>query len=352
MERGLRLLALALAMCAIVVGCSGGERGASGQNAGGEAAKGRERGQTSEASEPPVEDDLGHQAYMRPTRLVVPAAEGDTLDHVARMAAGLSESPLGTTIFVDRRPGEGGLLAWRDVADEEPDGHQLAYVTEGLLALEGLGSGVGLSDFEMVAQIDSGSAVLCVRKDLEAESFQVSVEDFEDFVSAAKEDPGLVEVADPGPNTVYRAGTLALEREAGIDLAPKSLGKAPTEALYDGDVEAVLVPADEVLTDVWAGELRAIAILGDERSADLPNVPTAKELGYDVSVPVWGGVAVPAETPPPVVHELGRAFVASSSSRTFGRALLGTGREPTQRGPEAFARYVEEQTRFLSKDDP
>lgn len=334
---------LAVVVCAVLVGCSGEERDAQGQSDTG--VPGDRTAQRTGSSL----GDLGHQAYMRPTRLVVPAAEGDSIDRVARMAAGLSEVPLGTTIFIDRRPGDGGLLAWRDVADEEPDGHQLAYVTEGLLALDGSASGVGPDDFEMVAQTDSGSAVLVVRKDPEAESFQTSVEDFGDFVSAAKEDPGLVEVADAGPNTVYRAGTLALEREAGIDLAPKSLNKAPTEALYDGDVEAALVPADEVLTDVWAGELRAIAVLSEERAEDLPNVPTARELGHDVSVPVWGGIAAPAGTPPRVVAELGRAFSASSSSRRFGRALVGTGREPAQRGPEAFTRYVEEQSRLLSE---
>jgi hypothetical protein len=109
---------------------------------------------------------------------------------------------------------------------------------------------------------------------------------------------------------------------------------------------------EEVLTDVWAGELRAIAVLGEGRSEELPNVPTAKELGYDVSVPVWGAIAAPAETPPQVVEELGRAFVDVSSSRVFRTALRGTGREPTQRGGEGFAEYVEEQSRLLPKDGP
>ena len=177
-------------------------------------------------------------------------------------------------------------------------------------------------------------------------------------VAAAKEHPEWVEVADPGPDTIYRAGTLALEREAGIDLTPRFPGKKPpTGALYDGDVEAVLLPAEEVLTDVWAGELRAVAVLGEARvrsgvdPADLPNVPTAKELGYDVSVPVWGGIAAPAGTPRREVEELGRTFVAASSSGVFRVALRGTGREPTQRGPEEFADYVEEQSRLLSEDN-
>ena len=341
MRGGLRGLALALMLGIAAVGCSGGEDDAGGR------ANGSKAGGATESSE---KNDLGHQAYMQPTRLVVPASEGSALDRVARMASGLTEGSLGTAIFVDQKPGKGGLLAWRDVAGEEPDGHQLAYVTEGLLALDEARSGVGPDDFEMVAQTDSGSAVLVVRKDPEAESFQDRIEDLGGFIAAAKEEPGLVEVADPGPGTVYRAGTLALEREAGIDLAPKSPNKPLTESIYDGDVEAALVPAEgEVLTDVWAGELTAIAVLGDERSRDLPNVPTARELGHEVSVSVWGGVAVPAGTPPGVVDEIGRKFETSSSSPMFGRALVGTGRRPAPRGPEDFAGYVEEQDRLLSE---
>jgi len=70
------------------------------------------------------------------------------------------------------------------------------------------------------------------------------------------------------------------------------------DAIYDGDVEAALAPVDQTLTDVLAGELRAIAVLDDERSEDLPDVPTAKELSHDVEVPVFGGIAAPAGTPP------------------------------------------------------
>ena len=62
-----------------------------------------------------------------------------------------------------------------------------------------------------------------------------------------------------------------------------------------------------------------------------------------------GGIAAPVGTPPRVIDELGRAFVASSSSKTFGRVLLGTGREPSPQGPVDFARYVEGQSRHLSK---
>jgi hypothetical protein len=64
------------------------------------------------------------------------------------------------------------------------------------------------------------------------------------------------------------------------------------------------------------------------------------------------GIAAPAGTPPRVVDELGRAFVAASSSRAFGKVLLGTGRKPRQLRPGDFADYVEKQSRSLSRAAP
>jgi tripartite-type tricarboxylate transporter receptor subunit TctC len=346
MREGLRALALVLALVLAAVGCSGD---------GDEAAESGTKDEKAGTTERPVEDGLGHQAFQPSTRLVVPADAGMPLDRAARVLAGLSEGPLGTRLFVDQRPGEGGLVAWRDVAGEEPDGHQLAYVTEGLLASGGADPGVGPEDFEMAAQTDVGFAVLVAKGDPEVETLQwEDFEGFGDFARAAKEDPGFVEVADPGAGTVFRAGTLALEEKIGIDLSAKSpANKSPVQAVYDAEVETALVPLDAVvLSDILAGELEALAVLGDRRCRELPGVPTARELGHDVTVPVFGGIAAPAGTPQNVVEELGRAFVETSSSRTFERALVGSAREPMPRETGEFARYVENQVRFLSGTAP
>jgi tripartite-type tricarboxylate transporter receptor subunit TctC len=347
MRGWLRALALAPALALAAIGCSGD---------GDDAAAGRAaENEGSGASGRPAENELGHQAFQPSTRLVVPSAAGMPLDRAARVLAGLSEGPLGTRLFVDERPGEDGQRAWRDVAGEEPDGHQLAYVTEEILVSARPGSGeVGHEDFEMAAQTDVGFAVLVAKGDPEVETLQwEDFEGFGDFVEAAEEDPGFVEVADPGAGTVYRAGTLALEEEAEIDLSPKSpANKAPTEAVYDAEVETALVPLDAVvLSDVLAGELKALAVFSDGRCKELPGVPTAKELGYDVVVPVFGGIAAPDGTPQRVVNEIGRAFVASSSSRTFERALAGSAREPMPRSTEKFSGYVEERVRRLSESE-
>ena len=333
-----RLLALTVMLGLAAAGCSGDE-------AAGGGAKDGAGGGAGEATKPLIGSDLGHQAFQPSTRLVVPAGVGTPFDRAARVLAGLAEGPLGVRTFVDQRPGGSGFVAWQDVAAEEPEGHQLAYVTEGLLAPEGNGE-IGPDDFEMVAQTDKGLAVLVAIGDPEIETLQgEDFENFGDFVGAAKEDPGFVEVADAGPGTVYRAGALELERDLGVDLSVKSYAnKSPVEAIYNGDVETALVPLDwNVHSDVLAGELTPLVVLAEERAPELPGVPTAKEIGHDVRVPVFGGIAAPAGTPRDVVEELGRAFVEASSSRTFGRALVGTGRKPEQKGPQEFDDYLERQ---------
>jgi tripartite-type tricarboxylate transporter receptor subunit TctC len=339
-------VSLILAVGLTAIGCSGGGEERAGRGDEREASKG-----VAEGTKPLIGSDLGHQAFQPSTRLVVPDGVGTPFDRVGRVLAGLAEGTLGVRLFVNQRPGEEGFVAWRDIAAEEPEGHQLAYVTEGLLAPErAANSEIGPEDFEMVAQTDRGFAVLVAIGDPEIETLQgEDFEDFGDFVEGAKEDPGLVEVADAGQGTVYRAGALRLERDLDVDISPKSFAnKSPVEAIYNGDVETALVPLDwNVYSDLLAGELTPLVVLSEKRAPDLPNVPTAKELGHDVTVPVFGGVAAPAGTPPDVVDELGRAFVGASSSRTFDRALVGTGREPEQKGPEEFEAYVEKQAKLL-----
>jgi tripartite-type tricarboxylate transporter receptor subunit TctC len=340
------VVAVILAVGLTAIGCSGGNDEVTGKGDGEKAEKG-----VAEGTKPLIGSNLGHQAFQPSTRLVVPDGVGTPFDRVGRVLAGLAEGPLGVRLFVQQRPGEQGFVAWRDVAAEEPEGHQLAYVTEGLIASEGAESGgIGPEDFEMVAQTDRGFAVLVAIGDPEIETIQgEDFENFGDFVKGAREDPGLVEVADAGRGTVYRAGALKLERDLDVDISIKSFAnKSPVEAIYNGDVETALVPLDwNVYSDLLAGELTPLTVLSQERAPDLPNVPTAKELGYDVTVPVFGGVVTPAGTPPDVVDELGRAFVGASSSRTFGRALVGTGREPEQKGPDKFGAYVDKQARLL-----
>lgn len=277
-------------------------------------------------------------------RLVVPASEQEPAYRLARVAAGAAEVRLETEVFVDPMPGEGA--AWRGLANQEPDGLQIGYVTQDL-AVSG-GAGVDPGDLVPVAGTDAGSAVLAVRADSAYGSSQVLYESLGELLEEAAEEPGSVRVGDAGPGSVYRLAAEALGAEAGARLAHVGLGGSAEAALLAWEVEAVVAPAEEVMPGVEAGEVEVLAVLGEERSGALPGVRTARELGYDASVPVWAGIAAPEGTTPGVVAELGRAFEAAVASPEFEKAARETGRRPSYRGPSEFAEYVEEQSRLLS----
>src|SRR5919199_6365872 len=110
------LLILVLAAGLTVIGCSGGgdegdKRGDTGEAKGGAA----------ESTKPLIGSNLGHQAFQPSTRLVIPDGVGTPFDRVGRVLAGLAEGTLGVRMFVNQRPEEGGFIAWRDVAAEEPE---------------------------------------------------------------------------------------------------------------------------------------------------------------------------------------------------------------------------------------
>ena len=98
-------------------------------------------------------------------------------------------------------------------------------------------------------------------------------------------------------------------------------------ALLGNNIEAVAVSPSEVYTNVEAGDLRTLMVMGEERSSVLPDVPTAKELGYDITVQGWGGFAVPKDTPDDVVEVLEAAAETAINSDAMKELLASKGYE-------------------------
>jgi tripartite-type tricarboxylate transporter receptor subunit TctC len=280
-------------------------------------------------------------------RLIVQAAAGGTSDLVARTAAGIAEKELGTNIVVENRPGAAGSIAMKFVASQPPDGYTIGYLPVEVAMLEYLGYDVSPKDFALISQLNSGSTTLTVRANSPYESF-------EDFIAAAKERPGKLTVGNSGPGSIYHVATGAIEQETGVDLTPVPFdGGAPAAAaLIAGDVDATTVSVGEVLPGVKAGDLRVLAVLSEERSPILEDVPTAKDLGYDISVDIWGGVGAPADAPPEVVDTLSKAFRTAVESEKFAKTLENTGNQPTYKGPKEFTEYVNQQSEQFSRIIP
>ena len=111
---------------------------------------------------------------------------------------------------------------------------------------------------------------------------------------------------------------------------------------------AVASPA-EFISNVEAGTLKLLCVMADERVASIPDVPTAKESGYDVSVTTWRGIAVPAGTPDDVVKTLCDAFEKAAASDSFVEYMNNAGQVIDILDSEAFGAKMESEN-ALYKD--
>tara|TARA_R110000751_G_scaffold98537_2_gene191610 strand:+ start:2745 stop:3731 length:987 start_codon:yes stop_codon:yes gene_type:complete len=116
-----------------------------------------------------------------------------------------------------------------------------------------------------------------------------SWETLEDFVAEASEAPGTLSISNVGAGSVWHLPALDFANQAGIEVQhiPYPTGSGPQmEALLSGETDAASTSISAAYTAIESGQARVLAVMGDEREESFPDVPTFKELGYDV---VWGG---------------------------------------------------------------
>lgn len=245
------------------------------------------------------------QAYPdgKPIRLVVPYAPGGAADNVARLLAEKLPPELGTSVFVENRPGADGAIGGQAVASARPDGLTLLVTVASAHTLTPLlnkSAPDPVQAFEPIAMVGKLGLMAVVRSDFPANTFQ-------EYVAYARRNPGKSSM---GSSTSGIALTSEkLKRAAGIPEVVVVPYKGPVfPALLTGEVDLTLDPFNSVSL-IKAGKIRPLAVVADQRNAAFPDVPTLAELGYtDIRYSSWMGVLAPATTPRPVVQRLHAAI--------------------------------------------
>lgn len=243
-----------------------------------------------------------------PIKMVVPFAAGGPVDALARIVAAEIGPRLQTDVVVENRGGAGGLLAVEQVARAAPDGRTILFASVGAFvitnALKPQPGYDQLKSFAPIARIGAAPTLFIVKADS-------PIKTLPELIAAAKADSKM-SYGSAGAGTTMHIASEQLNHSAGTKITHVPYrGIAP--ALNDimgnhitflnGDI-TVLYPL------VQQGTLRALAVAGTERSALLPDVPTAQELGYKgVYMENWYGALVPAATPPDVVAKLEAAVM-------------------------------------------
>ena len=238
-------------------------------------------------------------------QLIVPYAAGGGTDAVARGLAKSAEPILKQPVTVVNKVGANGATGMTDGFNAAPDGYTVTMITVELVMNPVMGAVTwNPNDFKAIMLLNSDASALTVKADSPYKTF-------EDFIKAAKENPGKLKVGANAPGAIWHLSALNLQEKAGVkfNIMPYPGGAAPAVTdLLGGHIDAVTVSAAEVSQHVKAGKLKLLAILAKDRIKAYPDVPTAKEKGVDVNIMTWRGLGVPNKTPDAVVKTLHDSF--------------------------------------------
>lgn len=271
---------------------------------------------------------------------IVQAAAGGGSDLTSRALAVELEKTLGVSVIVENRPGAAGSTAMQYMASAKPDGYTIGFVPVEISMLGHQGFDVDPADYDFLGQIMLAPGVISVPNDSPFETL-------EDLVEAGKSEP--VNMANSGPGSIWEAAEIGLGEATGAEIVPVPFdGGAPAVAAVIGNqIDAAVAGTAETSAANDAGQLRALAVLHDERHPLLPDVPTAEELGYDLQFGGWGGVYAPAGLPEDIREALADAIATSAQSDDFVDTITKAGALDVYKSPEDFAAFVDsEYARF------
>jgi tripartite-type tricarboxylate transporter receptor subunit TctC len=279
----------------------------------------------------------------RPVTIIIPFTAGGPADTAARTFAEVLRHHLGQSLVAENRPAASGITGTEAVALGEADGYTLLLGGIAALALIPPVQKVRYDvqrDFAPLGLIWRSPQVFAVRSNLDVKSVA-------DFVALAKGNPGKMSIGSAGNGTVTHLAGELLKRESGIDLVHvpyRSTANSVTD-LVGGHIDAIFGDVAILQPHVNGGRIRALAITSPDRSPLLPDLVTMAEAGFPgVRTEVWYGLLAPARTPAPILDKLKAAVAAAQSDPAFAQSLGKFGIRPSEPGPEAFAKFIRDET--------
>jgi tripartite-type tricarboxylate transporter receptor subunit TctC len=296
---------------------------------------------------------LAFPAYGQewPTRLVKfvsPYPPGGSVDPLARLfAAKLSES-LKQQFIVENRTGASGIIGTDYVAKSAPDGYTFVFIFDTHSVHQALNPNLSfdpLKDFAPVMLVGRAPMAITTAASKPYKSFG-------DVLAAAKAKPDTVTMGNVGNGSLAHLTTIVLNQAAGVHFVPvpyKGGGPLSTDVM-GGQVDLAMASTAAQAQHVRGGKLRALVLTGDKRSHTMPDVPTLKELGIDVSAYAWWGILAPAGTPRPIIDKLHSEIRKAIQLPDVHRTLTETlGMDVMAASPEDTQKWIAEQMARWSK---
>lgn len=262
----------------------------------------------------------------RRVTIVLPYPGGGIVDILTRLVFDKVSEAFKQTITVEPKPGANGNIAWDQVARAEPDGYTLTFFSPATIANSRMQAGLRWSEknFVPVGAAVWAPSVVVVHPSMPANTMA-------EVVDYMKKNPGKYNWANPGVGTSQHLNTAILIHATKMEMVEVAYkGQPPAiQDLMANRVQLMLASIGLVSEHVKSGALKAVAVLGKQRSALLPNAPTMTEAGFaEVNVVPWYGYCAPKGTPQPIVERLNAAIADALKDAKVRSSLEGQGLQP------------------------
>ena len=274
----------------------------------------------------------------RTIRWMVGYPPGGASDAFARLIGGQMATRLGQNVVIENRPGGGAVVASEAVVRSPADGHTWMHVDNGILVYNpALYSRLPINpdtDFTGVGFIGRFPLYLVVRADSPWRSFA----DYQVAARTRAPNYGTPAVASP-----HHLAMEMVKRRTNLDAThvPFRGGPASMQDLLGGNIESVVIDTATGMPFIADGRVRALCVMSEARSAQAPQVPTLRELGFPEAVAYgWQGMSVTAATPAPIIARLSAEMITAIQSPEISSRMATLGIEYRPWSPAEFNAFV------------
>ena len=279
-------------------------------------------------------------AQDKTLKFVLGYPPGASSDVLTRLLADKMRPALGMHTIVENRTGAAGIVGTESVKNSPPDGTTLLLTPLAPMVAFPHSHGAAVrydpfKDFAPVAHICDFQLALVVNAELPAKTVA-------EYVALVKRDPKAGDYASAAAGSLPHYLGVMFSKAAGINMTHVPYrGTAPAlQALVGGEVKAAMFVLADALTTVRSGRARLLAVAGAKRASMAPDVPTFKELGYDLEASAWYALFAPAGTPKELIDKYAKAAIDVVRSPDMKQRLEQMGLEPTGLPPADLARIL------------
>ena len=237
---------------------------------------------------------------------------GSSADVTARLLAMGMSKELGGNVMAVNRPGAGGAIGYKYLAGRNADGYALVWNSNSISTAYHSGQmNIDYKTFDPVARVLVETPLIAVRSAAKWKTFK-------ELIADMKSQPGKITVANSGIGSHTHITSVALFKAAGVEANDVPYAAAQVvPALMGGHVDVLVLLPGAIAGHLKAGTVRILSVVSAQRDPLLPDVPTALELGHNVALDAWRGIAVPKGTPKTVISMLENAIRQTVQSADF-----------------------------------